>query len=114
MKTFTNFEHYWKKTGDTYKRHRDASNEGAYLYGAGFIGRWAATYLESIGIPVLGFIDSDSRKWGTLIVGKPVMGPIDDRVIKAKSIFITHEHRCLHRTSTDQTRCPLNCELVGT
>lgn len=75
-----------------YKNLMAVASEGTYLYGAGFIGRWAVSYLESIGIPVLGFIDSDPNKWGKIIKGKKVFCLSDECVIQSKSIIITSRH----------------------
>lgn len=75
-----------------YKELIAVSNEGTYLYGAGFIGKWAVSYLESIGIPVLGFIDSDPNKWGRIIKGKKVFCLSDECIIRSKSIIITSRH----------------------
>lgn len=80
------------KTKELYKRFSAKATTGVYLYGAGFIGRWSVGYLEELGIPVLGFIDSDSSKWGAIIYGKKIHGLMDPNVIRAKAVFITSRH----------------------
>ena len=80
------------KTRDNYESALSNSQAGTYLYGAGFIGRWAVDYLEECGISVLGFVDSDSGKWGSSIAGKPVFSPEDYRIVSAKTILITSRH----------------------
>jgi hypothetical protein len=37
---------------------------GVAIYGAGFLGTWAAQYLKSAGAEILYFVDGDSGKWG--------------------------------------------------
>jgi len=75
-----------------YKSIITLAKSGVYLYGAGFIGRWAVSYLEGIGIPIFGFVDSDQNKWGKLIKGKRVYSPSDNCIIQAKVIIITTRH----------------------
>ncbi|HHQ4683426.1 TPA: FkbM family methyltransferase [Aeromonas veronii] len=79
-------------TQGDYKKIITLAKSGVYLYGAGFIGRWAVSYLESIGVPVFGFVDSDQKKWGAIINGKQVYSPSDSCVIQAKVIIITTRH----------------------
>ena len=69
-----------------------SASDGTFLYGAGFIGKWAVSYLEGIGIPILGFVDSDSNKWGKVINGKKIFSPFDNCIINSKSIVITSRH----------------------
>ena len=80
------------KTEDLYKRCLAKAKTGVFLYGAGFIGRWSVGYLEQLGIPVLGFIDSDASKWGAIICGKKIHSPLDPDVMKTKAVFITSRH----------------------
>ena len=49
--------------------------EGIAIYGAGFLGTWANSYLQSLGVKVTKFIDQDSRKIGGTIDGLPIVGP---------------------------------------
>ncbi|MGV1005659.1 MAG: FkbM family methyltransferase [Candidatus Nanopelagicales bacterium] len=79
-------------TSDSYLRILDATANGVFLYGAGFVGRWSVNYLESEGIPVVGFVDSDELKWGTIINGKRVFSPHDLLVSNAKAVLITSRH----------------------
>ena len=67
-------------------------SNGVFLYGAGFVGKWSVTYLEKLGIKIIGFIDSDKRKWGKTIAGKTIFSPEDTAVINAKIILITSRH----------------------
>lgn len=81
-----------RSSSEKYKRLVTLASEGVYLYGAGFIGRWAVSYLESIGIPVFGFVDSDKNKWGALVKGKQIYSPSDNCITRAKVIIITSRH----------------------
>lgn len=80
------------ETNELYRRISCEASAGIYLYGAGFVGRWSVSYLESIGIPVLGFVDSVSSKWGTVILGKPVYSPTDPLIVSARTLLITSRH----------------------
>ena len=71
------------ETRDSYRRVCEESKSGVFLYGAGFVGRWALSFMDSIGIPVLGFVDSDKSKWGTYFAGQRVFSPTDPEVIAA-------------------------------
>lgn len=75
-----------------YEKVMTSAVDGVYLYGAGFIGRWAVGYLERSGISVLGFVDSDQAKWGTTIEEKQVFSPSDICIQQAKAILITSRH----------------------
>lgn len=77
---------------ERYKYLFEASQDGVYLYGAGFIGKWALGYIESCGISVLGFIDSDENKWGQSIAGRLILNPSDPRISEARAILITSRH----------------------
>src|SRR6476620_4898955 len=46
--------------------------EGVAIYGAGFLGTWANSYLQSLGIKVTKFFDRDNRKIGGEIDGIPL------------------------------------------
>lgn len=80
------------ETREIYQKISSDAPNGVYLYGAGFVGRWSVAYLEGIGIPVLGFVDSDSSKWGASILGKPVFSPSDPLIVSARSLLITSRH----------------------
>lgn len=82
----------WALSTSDYDNIRDVSSSGVYLYGAGFVGRWSISYLEGLGIKVLGFVDSDSTKWNSKILGKAVLSPRENAVIEAKAIIITARH----------------------
>lgn len=86
------FRNLWALAVPDYENIRDASSFGVYLYGAGFVGRWAISYLEGLGIRILGFVDSDSGKWGSKISGKVVLSPLEKAVTEAKAIIITSRH----------------------
>ena len=45
--------------------------EEVFIYGFGISGRWAADVIKN----VIGFIDTDSKKWGKSHSGIPVFGP---------------------------------------
>ena len=77
---------------ELYARIRATSVEGIYIYGAGFVGSWAVSYLEKLGIPVIGFIDSDLKKQGCIVSGKPVLGLDDPGARSAKVILIGSRH----------------------
>lgn len=80
------------KTEELYKKASGMAVEGVYLYGAGFVGRWALDYLEGIGAAVLGFIDSDTNKWNLTIMGKKIFSPTDPLVLSARVILISSRH----------------------
>lgn len=80
------------KDSELYTRIRAASVEGVFIYGAGFVGSWAVSYLEKLGIPVIGFIDSDLKKQGCIVAGKPVLGLDDPGFRSAKVILIGSRH----------------------
>lgn len=65
---------------------------GVAIYGAGFVGTWAVSYLQSIGAKVNHFIDRDIQKNGTTVHGIPVVLPSDPVVSSAPSIFIAARH----------------------
>lgn len=70
---------------------RDNSH-GVAIYGAGFVGTWAAQYLKSIGAKVAHFIDQDPKKTGTLINGIEVVAPTDPVIDSKRTIFIAARH----------------------
>lgn len=80
------------ETEELYKKASGMVVEGVYLYGAGFVGRWALDYLEGIGVTVLGFIDSDTNKWDLTIMGKKIFSPTDPLVLGARVILISSRH----------------------
>lgn len=66
--------------------------EGVAIYGAGFLGTWANSYLKSLGVKVIKFIDRDSRKIGDAIDGIPIVGPTEDELASIPAIFIAARH----------------------
>jgi FkbM family methyltransferase len=65
---------------------------GLAVYGAGFLGTWAAQYLQSIGANVTHFIDRDSQKNGTMIHGIPIVLPTDPIVKHITTVLIAARH----------------------
>jgi FkbM family methyltransferase len=65
---------------------------GVAIYGAGFLGTWAAQYLRSIGANVTHFIDRDPQKNGTAIHGIKVVLPTDPIVTSISTILIAARH----------------------
>jgi len=65
---------------------------GVAVYGAGFVGIWAAQYLKNIGAKVIHFIDRDTKKIGTSVNGIKVVGPHDPVVDADKTIYIAARH----------------------
>ncbi len=66
--------------------------EGIAIYGAGFVGTWAARYLQSLGARVVKFIDRDSRKIGHKIDGIPVVAPSKEELATVPAMCIAARH----------------------
>lgn len=66
--------------------------QGVAIYGAGFLGTWAAQYLRSVGAKVNHFIDRDPQKNGTTIQGINVVLPTDPIVSSNSTIYIAARH----------------------
>ena len=66
--------------------------EGVAIYGAGFLGTWANSYLQSLGVKVIKFFDKDSRKIGGEIDGIPIAGPTADQLATVPAAFIASRH----------------------
>jgi len=66
--------------------------EGVAIYGAGFLGTWANSYLQSLGIKVTKFFDRDNRKIGGEIDGIPIAGPTADQLASVPAVFIASRH----------------------
>ncbi|MBO1224510.1 MAG: FkbM family methyltransferase [Candidatus Scalindua sediminis] len=66
--------------------------EGVAIYGAGFVGTWAAQYLKSIGATITHFIDRDPKKEGSSINGIKVVLPTDPAVSANKTTYIAARH----------------------
>ncbi|ATX78636.1 methyltransferase, FkbM family [Mariprofundus aestuarium] len=65
---------------------------GVAIYGAGFLGEWAARFLIEAGANVTCFIDRDPAKAGTHIHGIPVRLPDDCSLQEQQAIFIAARH----------------------
>ena len=65
---------------------------GVLIYGAGFIGTWAAKYLKDIGIDVKYFIDRDKSKWNTKLLDIEIIAPEDDKIAQCPFILIAAHH----------------------
>jgi len=88
----TEFRKLLNKDRDAYEQILNSTHSGIYLYGAGFVGRWASLYFEQIGIPVRGFVDSDERKRGQIFAGKPIYSLNDLTATQARNIIISSRH----------------------
>ncbi len=66
--------------------------EGVAIYGAGFLGTWASSYLQSLGVKATKFFDKDSRKIGGEIDGIPIAGPTADQLATVPAVFIAARH----------------------
>ncbi len=66
--------------------------EGVAIYGAGFVGTWAVSYLQSLGANVKYFIDQDPQKNGTEIKNIPVILPSNPGVSSKIPVFIAARH----------------------
>lgn len=79
----------YRETYDAFQRNM---KNGVIIYGAGFVGTWAASYLKSSGIEVKYFVDRDAGKWGTTLVGSEIIGPEDERISQCPFILIAARH----------------------
>jgi FkbM family methyltransferase len=75
-----------------YEAFLGSAQNGIYLYGAGFVGSWAVGYFEQRGIPVHGFVDSDERKRGQTVEGKPIYCLSDFNPSQISKIIISSRH----------------------
>lgn len=66
--------------------------EGIALFGAGFVGTWAAGYLRSIGARIVHFLDRDARKAGCTINGIPIVNPSPEALAAMPAVLITARH----------------------
>jgi len=91
MTKYTNslIEKIIKENKDIYNAIYKRANEGILLYGAGFLGKWACSYLQDKGASVKYFVDRDEKKWGTTIEGVEVISPTDKRVEETPYMLIT-------------------------
>lgn len=74
------------------KRADKDNSQGIAIYGAGFVGTWAAQYLTSLGAKIDCFIDRDPNKNGTIINGIKVVLPTDPTILKFSTIYIAARH----------------------
>jgi FkbM family methyltransferase len=75
-----------------YENFLNSAYNGIYLYGAGFVGAWAVDYFKQLGIPVYGFIDSNEKKRGQIVAGKPIYCLADLCSSQARNILISSRH----------------------
>jgi len=80
------------KSSNLYEQVRTEAVDGVYIYGAGFVGEWSVGYLEGLGIPVNGFVDSDPQKWGSVVLGKKVFKLDEPEVRASRVILIGSRH----------------------
>lgn len=74
-----------------HKVEKDFKNNIA-IYGAGFVGTWAAPYLKSLGANISCFLDRDSNKSGLKIDNISVLAPCDGAFLNINSMFIAARH----------------------
>lgn len=77
---------------DAAERMQADFSRGVAIYGAGFLGTWAARYLTSVGARIDCFIDRDPGKQGTQIHGIPVRMIDDGALEEHAAIFIASRH----------------------
>lgn len=77
---------------ETFEAFEKNMKNGVLIYGAGFVGTWAAKYLKSINVEVKYFIDRDSSKWKSKLMGCEIIGPEDDRIKECPFILIAARH----------------------
>ena len=75
-----------------YEKFLNSTQDGIYLYGAGFVGAWAAGYFEQLGIPVHGFVDSNEQKCGQMVAGKPIYSLDKLSPSQVKNLLISSRH----------------------
>ena len=81
-----------KKTHNQFLKVFDLEKDGVYLYGAGFVGRWAIEYLDKLNIPVLGILDSDKKRWGSFFEGTRILSPLDADLSNKTPTLISARH----------------------
>ncbi len=75
-----------------YEKFLNSTQDGIYLYGAGFIGAWAVGYFEQLGIPVHGFVDSNEQKCGQIVAGKQIYSLDKLSPSQVKNLLISSRH----------------------
>ena len=86
------------------------NSQGVAIYGAGFLGTWAAQYFKTLGVKIDYFIDRDPKKNGTTIHGIPVVLPSDPLILSDSTIYIAARHAVKDVLSTMSGR---NYNLVS-
>ena len=81
-----------ERQSDAAHRIEAGFGDGVAIYGAGFLGTWAAAYLQSQGVTITKFIDRDPRKTGSRIAGIPVVGLTPENLSSSPSVFIASRH----------------------
>jgi len=66
--------------------------DGVAIYGAGFLGTWASSYLQSLGVKVTKFIDRDRQKVGASIGGIPIVACTPEELTASSAVFIAARH----------------------
>ena len=100
-----------------------ATSQRILLVGAGQVGEQMAGLLAErgwMGLQVMGFLDDDAQKQGTLVGGFPVLGTLDDMAEQVKSSGI-HEvimtlplyaHKRLETLVAEANELPVNVRVV--
>ncbi len=70
----------------------DDLKEGIAIHGAGFVGKWGAKHIKSIGGNIKFFIDIDKTKEGTQLLGIDIIHPSDKEIKSIRSIIIGARH----------------------
>lgn len=81
-----------KEYQDTFDIFEKNMDNGVCIYGAGFVGTWAAKYLKEIAVDVKYFIDRDANKWGSKLMDVEIIGPDDERIGQCPYILIAARH----------------------
>lgn len=71
----------------------DAPPRGVAVIGAGDHGRVVASVLRAAGVAIAGHYDDDPTKWGAILGGAKVIGPIDDTPRRAPAIIAIGDNR---------------------
>ncbi len=97
--SFANLEQYSSakidalvaESQDLCQRIDQSFDNGLVLYGAGFVGKWALNYMQSLGANIPHFYDSDLNKAGCLIDGVPIKNPADGTA-EISAMLVTARH----------------------
>ncbi len=74
------------------KKIEDTFENGVVLYGAGFVGTWAASYLQGLGVNIDCFMDRDLKKAGSIIHSTQVMLPEQSKLSDVSAMLICSRH----------------------